>query len=136
MRAVAPGRAAARRLLAVLALAAAASPAAFRTPSAVADSGVPPAVIPYGSPYVSPFGCYQDMQIFRSLKDGEFDFCRLKLRYVPGQAECLRILVSTCNLVAPGTRPLGPPGGLEGFAERIICPPGPPPPTCPSGYFG
>ena len=82
------------------------------------------------------FGCYQDVQIFRSLKDGEFDFCRLKLRYRPGRAECLRIIISTCNLVAPGTRTLGPPGGLEGFAERIICPPGPPPPTCPSGYFG
>ena len=101
-----------------------------------ADEGLPPEVLPFQSPYVSPFGCYQDVQIFRSLKDGEFDFCRLKLRYVPGRAECLRILVSTCNLVAPGTRPLGPPGGLEGFAERIICPPGPPPPTCPSGYFG
>jgi len=104
--------------------------------TAGADSGVPPAVIPFGSPYVSPFGCYQDVQIFRSLKDGEFDFCRLRLRYVPGRSECLRIIISTCNLVAPGTRPLGPPGGLEGYAERIICPPGPPPPTCPSGYFG
>lgn len=101
-----------------------------------ADSELPPAVLPFQSPYLSPFGCYQDVQIFRSLKDGEFDFCRLKLRYTPGRAECLRIIISTCNLVAPGTRSFGPPGGLEGFAERIICPPGPPPPTCPSGYFG
>ncbi|MFN8598834.1 MAG: hypothetical protein U0842_00080 [Candidatus Binatia bacterium] len=101
-----------------------------------ADEGLPPEVLPFQSPYVSPFGCYQDVQIFRSLKDGEFDFCRLKLRYRPGRAECLRIIISTCNLVAPGTRTFGPPGGLEGFAERIICPPGPPPPTCPSGYFG
>lgn len=103
---------------------------------ATADSGLPPSVLPFGSPYASPFGCYQDVQIFRSLKDGEFDFCRLKLRYTPGRAECLRIIISTCNLVTPGRRALGPPGGLEGFAERIICPPGPPPPTCPSGYFG
>ena len=101
-----------------------------------ADTDLPPEVLPFQSPYVSPFGCYQDVQIFRSLKDGEFDFCRLKLRYRPGRAECLRIIISTCNLVAPGRRTLGPPGGLEGFAERIICPPGPPPPTCPSGYFG
>ena len=101
-----------------------------------ADTDLPPEVLPFQSPYVSPFGCYQDVQIFRSLKDGEFDFCRLKLRYRPGRAECLRIIISTCNLVAPGTRTFGPPGGLEGFAERIICPPGPPPPTCPSGYFG
>lgn len=136
MRAVRPARAAALRLLVVVALAATASQATFRPRSAAADSVLPPAVIPYGSPYVSPFGCYQDLQIFRSLKDGEFDFCRLKLRYVPGRAECLRIIVSTCNLVTPGTRAPGPPGGLEGFAERIICPPGPPPPTCPSGYFG
>lgn len=101
-----------------------------------ADEALPPSVLPFQSPYVSPFGCYQDLQIFRSLKDGEFDFCRLKLRYRPGRAECLRIIISTCNLVSPGTRAFGPPGGLEGFAERIICPPGPPPPTCPSGYFG
>lgn len=109
---------------------------AAHAPRSRADTDLPPDVLPFQSPYVSPFGCYQDVQIFRSLKDGEFDFCRLKLRYRPGRAECLRIIISTCNLVAPGTRTFGPPGGLEGFAERIICPPGPPPPTCPSGYFG
>ena len=123
------------RLGAVALLAVSAALAAVAT-RARADEGLPPEVLPFQSPYVSPFGCYQDVQIFRSLKDGEFDFCRLKLRYRPGRAECLRIIISTCNLVAPGTRTLGPPGGLEGFAERIICPPGPPPPTCPSGYFG
>ena len=136
MRGVRADRTATARLAVALALAALGWHAGTGASPAIADSGLPPAVIPYGSPYVSPFGCYQDVQIFRSLKDGEFDFCRLKLRYTPGRAECLRILVSTCNLVAPGTRTLGPPGGLEGFAERIICPPGPPPPTCPSGYFG
>ncbi len=98
-----------------------------------ARADMPPPVL---EPFVSPFGCDQDVQIFRSLKHGDFDFCRLKLRYRPGRGECLRIIVSTCNLVSPGTRILGPPGGLEGFAERIVCPPGPPPPTCPSGYFG
>ena len=92
---------------------------------------------PVTEPYVVPFGnCYQEVRIFNSLKDGDFDFCRLKLRYSPGRAECLRIIISTCNLVVPGMRSNGPPGGLEGFGERIICPPGPPPPTCPSGYFG
>ena len=101
-----------------------------------ADEGLPPEVLPFQSPYLQPFGCYQDVQIFNSLKNGDFDFCRLKLRYSPGRAECLRIIISTCNLVAPGIRAPGPPGGLDGFAERIICPPGPPPPTCPSGYFG
>jgi len=92
---------------------------------------------PVTAPYVLPFGnCYQEVEIFRSLKHGDFDFCRLKLRYRPGRAECLRIIISTCNLVVPGMRSNGPPGGLEGFGERIICPPGPPPPTCPSGFFG
>lgn len=93
----------------------------------------PPAV-----PFVSPFGgtCYHEVEIFRSLKYGDFDYCRLKLRYRPGRAECLRILISTCNLVAPGVRSKGPPGGLDGYGERIVCPPGPPPPTCPSGFFG
>jgi len=94
---------------------------------------MPPPVV---EPYVSPFNCYPDVQIFNSLQYGDFDFCRLKLRYQPGRAECLRIIISTCNLVTPGTRSMGPPGGLEGFGERIVCPPGPPPPTCPSGYFG
>jgi len=93
----------------------------------------PPVVAPFYVPFDT---CYREVQIFRSLKHGDFDFCRLKLRYQPGRAECLRIVISTCNLVAPGTRRLGPPGGLEGFGERIICPPGPPPPTCPSGFFG
>jgi len=134
MRGIRPAGASSAAAAAALAVLLAGSVPAVRT--AGADSGVPPEVIPFGSPYVSPFGCYQDVQIFRSLKDGEFDFCRLRLRYVPGRAECLRIIISTCNLVAPGMRPLGPPGGLEGYAERIICPPGPPPPTCPSGYFG
>ncbi len=98
-----------------------------------AGAWLPPPVV---EPYAPPFGCYQDVQIFNSLKYGDFDFCRLKLRYSPGRAECLRILISTCNLVGPGTRRFGPPGGLEGYAERIVCPPGLPPPTCPSGYFG
>ena len=99
-----------------------------------ARADLPP---PVTAPYFAPFGtCYQDVAIFNSLKHGDFDFCRLKLRYRPGRAECLRIIISTCNLVIPGTRSKGPPGGLEGYAERIVCPPGPPPPTCPSGYFG
>jgi hypothetical protein len=101
---------------------------------AAARGDLPPPVV---APYFAPLGiCYQDVAIFNSLKHGNFDFCRLKLRYRPGRAECLRILISTCNLVVPGTRSKGPPGGLEGYAERIVCPPGPPPPTCPSGYFG
>jgi hypothetical protein len=98
-----------------------------------ASAWLPPQVV---APYSPSFGCYQDVQIFSSLKYGDFDFCRLKLRYRPGRPECLRIMVSTCNLVVPGKRSPGPPGGLEGYAERIVCPPGPPPPTCPSGYFG
>jgi hypothetical protein len=90
---------------------------------------------PYHAPYYVPYGCSQSVQLFNSLKYGDFDFCRLKLRYQPGRAECLRIIVSTCNLVVPGTRIVSP-GGLEGFAERIECPRGPPPPSCPSGYYG
>lgn len=98
-----------------------------------ADLPVPPLTVPFFPGYGN---CYQDLAVFNSLKHGDFDYCRLKLRYRPGRAECLRIIISTCNLVIPGTRSKGPPGGLEGYAERIVCPPGPPPPTCPSGYFG
>lgn len=97
-----------------------------------ADRLLPPVTAPY---FVPGNTCYNEVEIFRSLKYGDFDYCRLKLRYRPGRAECLRIIISTCNLVAPGKRRFGPPGGIEGFGERTICPPGPPPPTCPSGFF-
>jgi hypothetical protein len=116
-----------RARLAVAALAALLAGAPAR-----ADLPPPPAVAPFWVPFNT---CYQDVEIFRSLKYGDFDFCRLTLRYVPGRAECLRIIISTCNLVVPGTRSRGTPGGLDGYGERIICPPGPPPPACPPGYW-
>ncbi|HEY8517883.1 MAG TPA: hypothetical protein VIS07_20420 [Candidatus Binatia bacterium] len=101
--------------------------------ASAARADLPP---PPTEPLIGPFNfCYQSVEIFRSLKHGDFDFCRLRLRYTPGRAECLRIIISSCNLVVPGHRSRGVPGGLDGFAERIICPPGPPPPTCPSGYW-
>ncbi|MEW6271223.1 MAG: hypothetical protein AB1689_18230 [Thermodesulfobacteriota bacterium] len=100
--------------------------------AATARAELPPPTAPLFVPWNA---CYQSVEIFRSLKHGEFDFCRLRLRYTPGRAECLRIIISTCNLVVPGTRSRGTPGGLDGYGERIICPPGPPPPTCPPGYW-
>ncbi len=84
------------------------------------------------------FPCPEEIAIFDSLRYGQFDYCRQHLRYAPGSFDCLRILVPTCN-VFPSAQP-----GLVfrsradrvrlGHAERIVCPEGPPPPTCPAGF--
>jgi hypothetical protein len=87
--------------------------------------------------FIAP-ACEEELFVFRSLKYGEFDYCRLHLRYRPGTADCLRIVAPTCNVLSPGQPPRTFSGRadwvLTGRAERIICPPGPPPPTCPAGF--
>lgn len=87
-----------------------------------------------------PFGCDEPLMIFESLEHGAFDYCRLHLRYRPGAADCLRILLPTCNVSGPGEPPRMYAGKddwiLHGHGERIICPPGPPPPSCPAGFPG
>jgi len=85
-----------------------------------------------------PFLCQEELMIFESLRYGAFDYCRLHLRYRPGAADCLRILLPTCNVFQAEElrRPFGGRAGriLRGHGERIICPPGPPPPSCPAGF--
>ena len=82
--------------------------------------------------------CPRTLLTFRSLQHGEFDYCRMHLRYRPGTYDCLRIVAPTCNFVVEGQRRpelgLGTGGEVFGTAERIVCPPGPPPPSCPAGY--
>jgi len=82
--------------------------------------------------------CPRTLLTFRSLQYGEFDYCRMHLRYRPGTYDCLRIVAPTCNFVVEGQRrpelALGTGGEFFGTAERIVCPPGPPPPSCPAGY--
>jgi hypothetical protein len=82
--------------------------------------------------------CPPQLLTFRSLQHGEFDYCRMHLRYRPGTYDCLRIVAPTCNFVVDGQRrpglTLGSGGELFGTAERIVCPPGPPAPSCPAGY--
>jgi hypothetical protein len=80
------------------------------------------------------YGCYEEAEIFHSLKYGDFDFCRGHLRYTPGAFDCLRIVASTCNVWWPERRHWEWRRGLAGTSERIVCPPGPPPPTCPPGF--
>jgi len=77
--------------------------------------------------------CPPSVVIFNSLKYGDFDFCRLHLRYRPGATDCLRIIAPTCNAFPRADQPVLR-GSEEGYAERIVCPPGPPPPSCPSGF--
>ena len=89
---------------------------------------------------VAPFFCQEDLLIFRSLRHGDFPYCRLHLRYRTGSDDCLRIMLPTCN-VSPSQQPLRmyadkPDWILHGQGERIPCPPGPPPPSCPAGFPG
>jgi hypothetical protein len=124
-------RSAARLALAVLLLAA-------------GDGGEARGGEPYGhppryDPYPYPFLCDEEVMIFESLKYGEFDYCRLHLRYQPGRADCLRILLPTCNVFQPEAPNRSFHGSradwlLRGRGERIVCPPGPPPPSCPAGF--
>jgi hypothetical protein len=83
-------------------------------------------------PSLYPF-CNEQVQIFSSLKHGDFDYCRLRLRYVPGSLECLRIVALACNGWLPEGQSWALRQGRDGFAQRIVCPPGPPPPSCPAG---
>lgn len=82
--------------------------------------------------------CPVEYLSFRSLRHGEFDYCKMHLRYRPGSYDCLRIVAPTCNFMVDGQRrpavSLGTGAELFGTAERIVCPPGPPPPSCPAGY--
>lgn len=77
--------------------------------------------------------CTEQVEVFRSLQHGEFDFCRLRLRYVPGSFDCLRIVARACNAWVPEGQRWVLRQGFEGRSERIVCPPGPPPPSCPAG---
>ena len=82
--------------------------------------------------------CEPTYFIFHSLRYGDFDYCRLHLRYVPGQYDCLRIQVPNCNVFLPGAaRPnIRTPEDLVlyGNADLIACPAGNPPPSCPAGF--
>ena len=85
-------------------------------------------------------GCVGTRLIFQSLRYGEFDFCRERLSYRPGRLECLRILLPTCHVLQPDALPPSflsqSDWILHGQAERVICPQGPPPPSCPAGFGG
>ncbi len=89
---------------------------------------------PFGVPMV----CTEELFLFRSLRHGDFDYCRLHLRYHPGKADCLRIVAPTCNVFGSdeSRRVFDSKADflLAGQAERIVCPPGPPPPSCPAGF--
>jgi hypothetical protein len=76
--------------------------------------------------------CREVVRIFDTLRDGDFDFCRKTLGYVPGKRDCLRAVTTVCSdwVLADGV--WQPQELVDSRTVRIPCPPGPVPPSCPS----
>jgi hypothetical protein len=88
-----------------------------------------------GSSFDLARSCRDDVRVFSSLKSGDFDFCRQRLGYTPGRAECLRVVTITCADWAFDGMTWLPREIVSARTERIACPPGPAPPSCPSNVL-
>src|SRR5262245_56278923 len=78
-----------------------------RSPSIVVVPGGAQAwpVLPY--PFAQPISCWQDIRLFRTLRNGNFPYCRQNLRYRPGALECFQITEQVCDVIpAGGTLPV------------------------------
>jgi hypothetical protein len=110
-----------------------ASPAASepRAPAIiVVPSGRPviPAY-PYAYPYAQTLGCWSDVRLFNTLRNGNFPYCRENLRYRPGALECFQVTEQVCSVILPGaTLPIETTS--EQNRQVIPCPDGPEPPVC------
>ena len=110
-----------------------------RSAAVVAGLGLLVAVVPrtavaQGALGLSPasavtLDCWDDVRLFTSLGGGNFDYCRSRLRYVPGRLECYRLVDRVCLVYLPGSADL-----TEARSTRvrvaIACPDGPEPPVC------
>lgn len=91
------------------------------------DPGVPIIIAPGLGAYGT--GCYHDVRLFYTLRDGYFPYCRERMRYRPGRLECSQVTDRICTVVDPVTLQV-----VEARTptRRVVipCPDGPEPPLC------
>lgn len=84
---------------------------------------------PYVPVPVPALECWTDARLFPSLANGNFDYCRAHLRYVPGSLDCYQVIDRVCLVWLPGTTEW-----TEARSTRahipFPCPEGPEPPVC------
>ena len=81
------------------------------------------------APYAQPISCWQDIRLFRTLRNGNFPYCRQNLRYRPGALECFQIAEQVCDVIPAGSAiPIQTTSVLR--KQVIVCPDGPEPPVC------
>jgi hypothetical protein len=105
------------------------APAQSRSPSIIVVPGGGQALPALPYPYAQPLSCWSDIRLFRTLRNGNFPYCRQNLRYRPGALECFQIAEQVCEVIpAGGTLPVRTTSTLS--KQVIVCPDGPPPPVC------
>ena len=103
---------------------------------ATADPNAPTIiVVPSGRPalpaypYAQALGCWSDVRLFNTLRNGNFPYCRQNLRYRSGALECFQITEQVCEVIPAGaTLPIQTTSPLN--KQVIPCPDGPEPPVC------
>lgn len=97
-----------------------------------AEASAQEAPLVFGPPGTASL-CEDEFRAFFTLRDGTFDYCKLGLRYAPGEPSCARSVARGCLQWA--TTPSGLFAPLQTTTTRtlrVVCPSGPIPPTCPS----
>ena len=80
-------------------------------------------------PYAQPLSCWSDVRLFRTLRNGNFPYCRQNLRYRPGALECFQITEQVCDVIPAGSAlPVRTTSVVN--KQVIVCPDGPQPPVC------
>jgi hypothetical protein len=100
-----------------------------RAPNIVVVPGAGPAlpVLPY--PNAQVLNCWSDVRLFNTLRNGNFPYCRQKMRYRPGALECFQITEQVCEVIpAGGNLPIQTTSPVN--RQVIPCPDGPEPPVC------
>jgi hypothetical protein len=102
-----------------------------RSPTIIVVPGARPALpaYPYAYPYAQTLGCWSDVRLFNTLRNGNFPYCRQNLRYRPGALECFQITEQVCEVIPVGaTLPIQTTSPVN--KQVIPCPDGPEPPVC------
>jgi hypothetical protein len=98
-------------------------------PSIVIVPGSQPPYPAFSYPYAQPLWCWSAVRVFRTLRNGNFPYCRQNLRYRPGALECFQVTEQVCEVLPAGAAlPIQTTSPLN--KQVIACPDGPPPPVC------